>query len=214
MRPVDNKAFKKNPRDLFLNDFLVRFGKEVEQNTAKVVGMAIGVAQLVCNGAEEVVAPLGVEVDNQLLEDVHERAVRDGAGTLHRLALQLLDSADSDVEHQRVDDGEAESASAERRIDNSRVGCQALSQAEQEGDGSTVPEVVVNVRFQVVRHQRRTVLGENRWRLIDFRQQVHLEVGREGVRQTHVPGERAQNKIAQLNAWQRNHIRQAKVVAA
>ena len=40
----------------------------------------------------------------------------------------------------------------------------------------------------------------------DLRQQVHLEVGSEGVWQSHVAGERAQDEVAHLDAAGRDRI--------
>ena len=41
------------PCDLFLNGFCVGFSKQVQQDTAEVVSMAIRVPQLVCNSVQE-----------------------------------------------------------------------------------------------------------------------------------------------------------------
>lgn len=41
------------PCDLFLNGFCVGFSKQVQQNTAEVVRVAIRVPQLVCNSVQE-----------------------------------------------------------------------------------------------------------------------------------------------------------------
>lgn len=46
------------------------------------------------------------------------------------------------------------------------------------------------------------------WKTID------LEVGREGIGQVHMPRERRQNDVAQLNTRRRNHIAEAVVMVA
>ena len=45
------------PCDLFLNGFSVGFRKQVQQNTAEVVRVAVWIAQLVCNCIQEKVSP-------------------------------------------------------------------------------------------------------------------------------------------------------------
>ena len=44
--------------------------EEVEEDAGEVVGVVVGEAQLVGERVEEEVAPLGVQVSGQLLEDV------------------------------------------------------------------------------------------------------------------------------------------------
>ena len=67
------------PRDLFLNGLSIGFCKQVEKTTGEVVGVRVGISQLVCNAVEEEVPPLGVHVHGQVLEDVHVATVGDGA---------------------------------------------------------------------------------------------------------------------------------------
>lgn len=54
----------KIPSDLFLNRLGIRFCKETEKNAAEVVGVAIGVTQLIGNGIDEQIAPFRVEVNS------------------------------------------------------------------------------------------------------------------------------------------------------
>ena len=44
------------PSDLFLDDLSVGLGKEREEGTGEVVGVAVGIAELVCYGVQEQVA--------------------------------------------------------------------------------------------------------------------------------------------------------------
>ena len=67
------------PRDLFLNGLRIGFRKQVEKTTGEVVGVRVGISQLVCDAVEEEVPPLGVHVHGQVLEDVHIAAVGNGA---------------------------------------------------------------------------------------------------------------------------------------
>ena len=57
-------------------------------------------------------------------------------------------------------------------------------------------------------------LGQEAGRLADLRQQVDLEVGREGVGQAHVAREGGQDQVAHLDAAGGDHIAQREVVLA
>ena len=67
------------PRDLFLNGLRVGFRKQVEKTTGEVVGVRVGISQLVGDAVEGEVPALGVHVHGEVLENVHVAAVRDGA---------------------------------------------------------------------------------------------------------------------------------------
>ena len=69
------------PRDLFLNGLRIGFCKQVEKTTGEVVGVRVGISQLVCDAVEEEVPPLGVHVHGQVLEDVHVAAVGNATDT-------------------------------------------------------------------------------------------------------------------------------------
>ncbi len=54
------------PRNLLLDDLLgclVGFSEEVEQYTREIVGVVVGIAQLVGDGIEEQIATLWVKLD-------------------------------------------------------------------------------------------------------------------------------------------------------
>lgn len=71
MRAVDNQPLEKHPRDLLLNGFRVGLGEEIQQRAAEVVRVAVGVPQLVGDGVQEQIASFCVEINGQILEDVH-----------------------------------------------------------------------------------------------------------------------------------------------
>lgn len=98
MWSVDNQALEQNSRNLLLqcesslvmvsdgrmindvthlNGFGVGFVEEVQQCTAEVVGVDVRIAQLVSDGVQEQVTPFVVQVDRQVLQDVHMRVVDD-----------------------------------------------------------------------------------------------------------------------------------------
>ena len=63
------------PRDLFLNGLRIGFCKQVEKTTGEVVGVGVGISQLVCDAVEGKVPALRVHVHGEVLEDVHVAAV-------------------------------------------------------------------------------------------------------------------------------------------
>ena len=64
--PANDDAAK--PGDLFLNGLGVGLGEEVEEAAGVVVGVRVGVAQLVGDTIEEQVAALGVHVHRKVLQ--------------------------------------------------------------------------------------------------------------------------------------------------
>ena len=67
------------PCDLFLNGLRIGFREQVEKTTGEVVGVRVGISQLVGDAVEGEVPALGVHVHGEVLEDVHVAAVGDGA---------------------------------------------------------------------------------------------------------------------------------------
>ena len=56
MRSVHYQPLQQNSGDLFLNSLSVGLSKKREKSTAKVVGVAIGIAELVSNGIQKEIA--------------------------------------------------------------------------------------------------------------------------------------------------------------
>lgn len=79
MWPIYNQLFQKIPCDLFLDSFCVGLCKKVQHGAAKVMSVATGVSQLICNCVQEEIATLSIQVHSQVLEDVHVCQVGDGA---------------------------------------------------------------------------------------------------------------------------------------
>lgn len=50
---VNNQSFEKNPGDLLLYSFRVRFGEQVEKCTAEVMRVTIGIPQLIRYSVQE-----------------------------------------------------------------------------------------------------------------------------------------------------------------
>ena len=71
--------------------------EEVQQDAGEVVGVVVGVAQLVGQSIEEEVAALCVQIGRHSLEDVHGRGMKHGgrAGLHLPLGLHLLHADDS-----------------------------------------------------------------------------------------------------------------------
>ena len=77
MRPVDDEPLEEDSGDLLLDGLLVGLGEQEEKGAGKVLGVGVGVPQLVGDGVEEEVASLRLQVHSQVLEYVHVRGVRD-----------------------------------------------------------------------------------------------------------------------------------------
>ena len=104
MRPVDDEPLEQDSGDLLLDGLLVGLGEEEEEGAAEVLGVGVGVPQLVGDGVEEEVAALRLQVDRQVLEDVHVGGVADGAHVGGgALGADELDGRGAHVHHQRVD---------------------------------------------------------------------------------------------------------------
>jgi len=97
MGSVDLESFEKDLSNLFLNDLLVGLHKEVEDDAGKVVGVVVGIPQLVNNRVQEAPSSLVVELVHHLLEQLHRFLVR------HLKAL-LGESLVSNKENHSIDD--------------------------------------------------------------------------------------------------------------
>lgn len=85
------------PSDLLLDGLLSGLEEEIEENTAKVVRVRVGVSQLVGNSAQEEVATLGIQFHQQSLENVHgcglsDRRRRGALGRRHSARVVLSSS--------------------------------------------------------------------------------------------------------------------------
>lgn len=77
MRPVNYQSLEQNPRYLFLDGLGVRLRKQIQQRTREIVRVAVRISQLVRYSVQEKITSLCVEIDREILEYVHVRAVRD-----------------------------------------------------------------------------------------------------------------------------------------
>lgn len=71
MRPIYNQSFQENPSDLLLDSLSVGLCKQVQHGATEVVGVTVGVSQLIGNCIQEKVPAFSVQVYCQILEDVH-----------------------------------------------------------------------------------------------------------------------------------------------
>lgn len=76
-------------RNLLLNCLRIRFGKQMEDRTAEVVCVTVGITQLIGNRIEEQIATLGVQINGQILEDVHVSAVRNVRCVRHEVLVPV-----------------------------------------------------------------------------------------------------------------------------
>lgn len=71
MRTVYDETLKQHAGDLLLDRLGVRLGEQVEQRAAEVVRVRVRVSHLVGDRIQKQVASFGVQIDGQILEDVH-----------------------------------------------------------------------------------------------------------------------------------------------
>eukprot|EP00982_Pelagococcus_subviridis_P006685 30248-Pelagococcus_subviridis.AAC.2 len=155
------------------------------------------------------VPPLGVELLREAFEHVHRRGVRDGAG----LVLPVrLDRLDTDVEHERVQERDIVARPRGRR--RARLELELPAEIRAEIRGRAVLQKRVQLLPQRRRSERVLRVRDDPRGLRDLREEVHLEVRRERVRQPHVPRERAQDEVTHLNAVRRDGVAQVEVVIA
>mmetsp|Transcript_25033 Transcript_25033/g.69879 ORF Transcript_25033/g.69879 Transcript_25033/m.69879 type:complete len:303 (-) Transcript_25033:2245-3153(-) len=209
VRAVDDEPLEQHPRDLLLHYLLPRLREEVQQHTREIVGVVVGVAQLVGDGIEQQIAALRVEVCRQALKDVH------GGGVHHRGGARLPrlggDGLDAHVQHQRVDERRVVAGTKRRLL--LRRQQQPRAQLRQKGHWVPRLEVSVHLALELGRQQA-ALIRDDAGGLGDLREEVDLEVGREGVRQPHVPREGRQDEVAHLDARGRDDVAQEEVVLA
>mmetsp|Transcript_65769 Transcript_65769/g.143570 ORF Transcript_65769/g.143570 Transcript_65769/m.143570 type:complete len:807 (-) Transcript_65769:493-2913(-) len=217
VRLVDNEALDQHASDLLLNHILVRLREEEQEHAAEVVRVRVGVPQLVGEGVQEVVPPLGVQIPGQPNEHVHrrrrsERALRCGLG------LGLHDGLRPHGQHQRVDQRHVVPRPGLLGEGGVRVQQPSREGVHELGWGLAGLEE----RLQVVAHggvgprggQRRHNVGTDAGWLVDVWEQVHLEVRGEGVRGPDVAREGRQDEVAHLDAARGDDVAQGEVVLA
>ena len=105
MWSIDDQTLKQNSSDLLLDRFLVGLGKQVQESAGKVLRMAVWIAQLICDTVEEKVASLRIQIDSQILKDVHVRGVSYRTHCRGQsFGSQILDGGSTDVHDQGVDE--------------------------------------------------------------------------------------------------------------
>lgn len=77
MRPIHDQPLEQHSGYLLLDGLGVGLGEQIEQGAAEVVRVAVGIAQLIGDRVEKQIAALRVEVDGEILKDVHVRRVGD-----------------------------------------------------------------------------------------------------------------------------------------
>ncbi|CAN8001118.1 unnamed protein product [Ixodes pacificus] len=224
MWTIYNKAQDNSPGNLLLDGLSVGFSKKVEQGTTEVVSVTVRVAKLVGYCIQEQVAPCGTKataVNSQVLEDVHVGRVRDGAHAgSQALALDVSNGLGAHIEHESIHQG---NIVVHARL---RGSLEVAPQLRQECHGTPSLDVGVQILplrrwrtayahlLEALRLDHRGKVGEHPGRLGDLGQHLHLEVGRERVRQAHVAGEGTQDQVAHLDAVGRDQVAETIVVVA
>jgi len=187
MGSIHDQSLQQHPCDLFLNGLSICLSKQVEQAAGVVVGVGVGVPQLVGNAVEEQVPALSVHVHGQVLEDVHVAAVGDAAHTgAVTLCSDELYGLGSNIHDESIDHGDVVSHA---RISSIATGVlEICSQLGQEGDWGSVLQVAVQVLLETWFDQS-SVIGHHAGCNRDLGQHVHLEIWSKWIRKPHVPGE-------------------------
>mmetsp|Transcript_8574 Transcript_8574/g.22973 ORF Transcript_8574/g.22973 Transcript_8574/m.22973 type:complete len:294 (-) Transcript_8574:5821-6702(-) len=196
---VHNEALQQHARDLLTRSLRLAVHEQRQQHAREEVGVGVGEAQLVGNGVQHQVARLAVCLVQQVRVDVHCWAVEwDGRGVHHS----------SHVQHEAVDQVHVVVCAGGGNL----VGGEgdALHQVLHEAARLACAQVAIHLALDVVRQQAIWV-GQARGHA-DLRQQVHLEVGRERVRQAHIAWEGRQDEVAHLHAGGRDVVAQGEVV--
>jgi hypothetical protein len=64
-----NQSLKQHPGDLLLDEVLFHIQEEFQQESTEIIGVTVGVTQLVSNCIEKPVATFRVQVGGQVVED-------------------------------------------------------------------------------------------------------------------------------------------------
>ena len=104
MRTVDDEALQENARDLLLNGLQVGFGEEIQQSAREVMRVRVGITQLIGDGVEEQVSAFRIEIDGQVLENVHVRGMGDGGDGWSQTTVltDVVNGLSADVEDESV----------------------------------------------------------------------------------------------------------------
>merc|ERR1711988_139134 len=90
----------------------------------------------------------------------------------------------SNIQNKRVDKWAVVLSSSVKRLSGRKK--EARPKLQQKGHRCTCLQIGVQFLLKVVRSETGGEIGEDaRW-LVDLRQQVHFQVGREGIRQAHL----------------------------
>ena len=104
MRTVDDEALQENARDLLLNGLQVGFGEEIQQSAREIMRVRVGITQLIGDGVEEQISAFRIEIDGQVLENVHVRGMGDGGDGWSQTTVltDVLNGLSADVEDESV----------------------------------------------------------------------------------------------------------------
>jgi len=205
-----DQSLKQHASDQFLNGFLIRFRKQIQQRAAEVMRMTVRISQLIDDRVEKQITSFVVQRHRQILKNVHVRRVRDRrhAGPLI-VRLDRFDRLIADVQNDRVHQLHIIFvARVARRL-------QFASQIAQKLDGGSALQIIVQIVFETFRRQSFGNVDAQyaRW-IIDLAQLIDLQIRHKWIRQAHVPRIRGQNQIAQLDAIRLDRIAQQVMVVA
>mmetsp|Transcript_25110 Transcript_25110/g.82321 ORF Transcript_25110/g.82321 Transcript_25110/m.82321 type:complete len:315 (-) Transcript_25110:2287-3231(-) len=207
VRAVHDEALEEHSCDLFLHDFLRSFGEELEKDAGKVVRVVVREAELVGDGVEKEVAPLGVQLEGEALINVHAR--RRGRLAFGAVCMYGLNSHHKD---ERIDERHVV---ARPRLERFRLRKQQ-AQTQIRTKVGRLPRLEVLQHFSVERlaAERSVRIGSDARALRNLRQEIHLQIWCEGVGQAHVARKGAENQVAHLDARWRDCVAEVEMVVA
>mmetsp|Transcript_2978 Transcript_2978/g.5335 ORF Transcript_2978/g.5335 Transcript_2978/m.5335 type:complete len:511 (+) Transcript_2978:47-1579(+) len=208
VRSVDDETLEKDAGDLFLDDVLGGFGEHEEDDAAKVVGVVVGVAQLVGDGVEEEITAFRIKIAGKTLEEIKGSALGSVLGGGLVAGVGAVDGKVAGVEDKGVDEGDVVAGAS-----GEGLGGREEETLQEIGDDlDAVVEEEVEVSVDGLEGGRD--VGADVGGLLDLGQHVDLQVGREGVGQTHVAREGREDEVAHLDARDGDDVAERKVKVA
>lgn len=194
------------------------------------MGVIVGIAKLVGDGVEKEISSLGVEFKGEALKQFKRRRlggvlVQSGGGRSSRSSSRgsrsrrrgrgrriaivgAVDGKVSSVKDEGVDERDVETSTCNGGF----TGGKEKTRDEIGDDLRTIlkKEIEISLKGFESHHE----IGTNVWCFFDLGQDVDLEVGSKGIRESHVARKGRENEISHLDARDWNNVAKGKVIVA
>mmetsp|Transcript_7292 Transcript_7292/g.17293 ORF Transcript_7292/g.17293 Transcript_7292/m.17293 type:complete len:211 (-) Transcript_7292:305-937(-) len=150
VRPVHNKPFQQNPRDLLFDD-VAFIQEQEEQRTAEAMSVRIGVPEVIGQSAQEKIPPFRVQISGKVRQDC-QRGVR---GHHVDTLLVCLPNLDTQVKRKRIHQGNIILAISRVPL------LQQLALDVRQERLLTGAQIIVHIGFQVSPHQCRGIIRKD-----------------------------------------------------